>query len=277
VRFSFSTLGCPAWGLDEILSRARGYGFDGIAFRGLEGELDLTRVAAFRPERRAETRARIAAAGLEVTMVLASARMMIADPAELAASQADAKRHIDIAAGLGAPFVRVFGGPVPSGLSRAAAVRRAGDRLRELGDHAAPLGVAVLLETHDDWLDPTFVRRALEAADHPAVRALWDVHHPWRIAGLDPETVWRDLRPWIAAVDVKDSVEDFTARLGYRYVKLGEGEVPWPAALRLLRDGGYDGWLTFEWEKMWHPEIEGPEIAFPHFRRAIEVLLDRSR
>ncbi|ODT82227.1 MAG: hypothetical protein ABS76_08180 [Pelagibacterium sp. SCN 64-44] len=274
MKFSFSTLGCPNWGLEEIIRRATEYGFDGIAFRGLNGELDLPKVAEFQPDRRAETRARIAAGGLEINMLLASTRMMVAEPADLAASQANAKDHIDLAGDLGAPFIRVFGGPIPGGVSYAAAVKRAGENLRELGEHAAARNVTVLLETHDDWIEPAFTRRALEAADHPAVRALWDIHHPWRIAEQDIEDAWRQIGPWVAAVDVKDSIVDDGARLGYRYVKIGEGQVPWAEALALLVRNGYDGWLTFEWEKRWHPDIDEPEVAFPHFRRTLQKLLD---
>ena len=29
----------------------------------------------------------------------------------------------------------------------------------------------------------------------------------------------------------------------------------------------YDGFISFEWEKKWHPEIADPEIALPHFTR----------
>jgi hypothetical protein len=29
----------------------------------------------------------------------------------------------------------------------------------------------------------------------------------------------------------------------------------------------YDGFVSFEWEKKWHPEIAGAEIALPHFTR----------
>ena len=73
------------------------------------------------------------------------------------------------------------------------------------------------------------------------------------------------LKPWIKSVDLKDSTADPAARLGYRYVEPGKGEVPLREAFRLLKDGGYDGWLTFEWEKRWHPEIADPEQSFPAF------------
>jgi len=56
-------------------------------------------------------------------------------------------------------------------------------------------------------------------------------------------------------------------------VLMGEGEVPVLRSLRALRDGGYRGWLSVEWEKRWHPEIEEPEVALPQHAAAMAVLL----
>ena len=80
---------------------------------------------------------------------------MVSD-SELAASRQNAKDHIDLAADLHCPFVRVFGGPIPVGLAHVAAIRLAAECLRELGDHAAVRGVKVLMESHDDWVVPAF-------------------------------------------------------------------------------------------------------------------------
>ena len=44
---------------------------------------------------------------------------------------------------------------------------------------------------------------------------------------------------------------------------LGEGEVPVRDMLALLSAGGYQGWVSVEWEKRWHPEIDAPELALP--------------
>ena len=82
---------------------------------------------------------------------------MVSD-SELAASRQNAKEHIDLAADLHCPFVHVFGGPIAVGLAHAAAIRLAAERLRELGDHAAMRGVKVLMESHDDWVVPAFLR-----------------------------------------------------------------------------------------------------------------------
>jgi sugar phosphate isomerase/epimerase len=272
MKLSFSTLGCPGWPFEKILDRGKAFGFDGVGLRGIFGELDLTRVPEFAPRRITETRRRMEAVGLLPSMVLTSAKL-IATEAEVEANMRLAESHIEIAAALGAPSVRVFGGQFPIGLSHAAAVKRAGERLRRLGDFAGARGVAVLLETHDDFTDPRLMRRALEAADHPAVGAIWDIHHPYRLLEVPIAAAWEAIGPWVRSVDVKDSAADFGARLGYRYVLLGEGDVPVTEAIRVLKAAGYDGWLTFEWEKMWHPDLAEPEVALPHFMCEMRKLL----
>ena len=36
-------------------------------------------------------------------------------------------------------------------------------------------------------------------------------------------------------------------------------------SIQLLQKGGYQGYYSFEWEKLWHPEIEEPEIALAEY------------
>jgi glucosamine-6-phosphate deaminase len=48
---------------------------------------------------------------------------------------------------------------------------------------------------------------------------------------------------------------------------LGQGDVPAVQTLAWLLASDYDGWVSFEWEKRWHPEIAEPDVALPHFLR----------
>lgn len=241
------------------------YGFAGVAFRGIRRELNLAKVPEFASDKIEDARRRIKDAGLVTSIILSSASLMIADPGELEMSLRLAEAHIDIASALGCQFVRVYGGRIDTGISRAAAIQRVGDRLRRLGDYAGKRGVDVLIETHDDWVVTGLLRRAVEAAACPSVGILWDVHHPYRIAEEPISHTWNTIGPWVRAVDVKDSITDFHARLGYRYVQIGEGDIPLKDALGVLRSATYNGWLTFEWEKLWHPDLEDAEVVFPEF------------
>ena len=46
---------------------------------------------------------------------------------------------------------------------------------------------------------------------------------------------------------------------------MDKGEVPIYEAVDALRKGGYTGYYSFEWEKLWHPEIDSPEIALADY------------
>jgi fatty-acyl-CoA synthase len=109
------------------------------------------------------------------------------------------------------------------------------------------------------------VGRLLDLVDDPAFVAVWDLHHPHRV-GESPEEAVGALGSRVRLVHVKD------ARADGALVPLGEGDVPVRESLALLDAAGYDGWLTVEWEKRWHPELEDPEIALPRELAALRVL-----
>ena len=62
---------------------------------------------------------------------------------------------------------------------------------------------------------------------------------------------------------------------GPKLVHLGDGDVPLDETIAALRDVGYDGALTLEWEKLWHPELDEPDVALPraiaYFARPLAV------
>jgi fatty-acyl-CoA synthase len=112
----------------------------------------------------------------------------------------------------------------------------------------------------------------LDEVPDAAVGALWDLHHPYRV-GEQPEEVWALIGDRTLLVHVKDAVRDPSERTGWKLVLLGEGEVPVRDGLRVLQDHGYQGWLTVEWEKKWHPEIAEPEIALPQHAKLLRSWL----
>jgi sugar phosphate isomerase/epimerase len=52
-------------------------------------------------------------------------------------------------------------------------------------------------------------------------------------------------------------------------VLTGDGTVPIRLIVKVLVASGYEGYYSFEWEKAWHPEIEEPEVAIPHFAKVM--------
>lgn len=268
MKLGASTLGCPDWTLDEILDRLPGYGYEGVELRGLGPDLDLTQSPAFAPSAVGETRRRFADAGLIVCGVDTSCSFTDPDLATRARNLEEGRRAIDLAASLGAPTIRVFGGGIGDEGERPEAVKRVASALVELGEYAAGAGtVRVVLETHDAFSTGVQVVEVLRQVSHPRVRALWDLHHPFR-QGEAPEETFRALGPYVEQAHVKDSEP------GGTYCLLGEGDIPVLEMLRLLKKSGYDGWLNLEWEKRWIPALVDPAVAFPQYAARLRASLD---
>ncbi len=265
MKLGTSTLGCPEWTLPEILTRVKAYGFDGVELRGIGPDVNLTQSPHFAtPAAVAQTRRAFAEAGLAICSLDTSASF--ADPQKVAAGQHEARAVLHLADELGVPFIRVFGGDVPDGGSRADATRRLADNLRALGEYAQSAGeVTVLLETHDAFSTGAQAAEALALANHPRVAALWDLHHPYR-QGEAPSDTYAALAPFVRMAHVKDSHPP------NHYCLLGEGDVPIPEMLRLLHSGGFDGWMNLEWEKRWNPALLDPSVAFPQYAAALRAL-----
>jgi sugar phosphate isomerase/epimerase len=79
--------------------------------------------------------------------------------------------------------------------------------------------------------------------------------------------VYDKLKKWIWHTHIKDiSLADGKEK----YTLFGEGDVPAFEAIDMLVKNNYKGYFSFEWEKMWHPEIAEPEVAIPHFAEVMK-------
>jgi len=262
MKLSFTTLGCPSWTLRQIVENAARLGYQGVDLRGLLEDIDIS----VRPEFTTglnETRRLFADHGVEISGIAISARYAVVDPAEKQAHFDETRRNMELAARLGTHILRVYGGRVPKGYTVETIMPTLVENLREIGDEAAQYDVTLALETHDDWTDSSVFARLMAEVDHPRVRVLWDLHHPYRANGEAPESTYANLAPYTVSTHVKDSLP--TEDGGHTYTLLGEGDVPLKKMLDMLIAGGYDGYYILEWEKRWHPELAEPEIAFPQY------------
>ena len=261
---AFSTLGAPAWSWARILTAAAGSGYASIELRGLETEMDLTKHAVFSSAALPATRRQLQDLGIRVACVSASAVMHEMDATKRAARLDEGRRFIDLAAALGAPYVRVFGDRFVADVPRETLLDHVAGGLRALGEHARGTGVTVLIESHGDFIQSPVLANLMERTASPQVAILWDAHHTFVMGKEEPEESVRILRPWIRHTHLKDSVPAGDAR---RYVLTGRGEVPVQRQIAALARTGYTGVYCFEWEKRWHPTIEEPEVAIPDFAR----------
>lgn len=260
-KLGFSTLGCPDWGLDQVIRAGECAGADGIELRMLSGELYLPKLPEFSSDQLEKTRRRIEGAGLCISGVSCSARMGVVDDMEAAKQLDEARAFIELAGALGAKVVRVFGGKLPDGVTMENHIARVADRLMQLTEDAAKHNVVVALETHDAFVLGADVAKVLARAPSEHIGALWDFHHSYRQGESMEESV-RYMGKRIVSTHVKDSR---MVNGKVHYVKVGEGDIPIAEAVKALMSIGYDGFLTLEWEKAWHKELEPLDEVLPHY------------
>ena len=75
---------------------------------------------------------------------------------------------------------------------------------------------------------------------------------------------------------IANPVVTWRARLTALFILLvlaGCGAVSFAETIDKLHGLAYQGYISFEWEKYWHPEIEEPELAFEDFATAMKLAL----
>jgi sugar phosphate isomerase/epimerase len=268
MKLAFSTLGCPNWELERIAQAAHAYGYQAVELRALGGELDLLHRPEFQPGTLAATRRWLADQNLPVCCVDTSCTFDLRD-AELARQVEIALRHAELAAALDAPLIRIFPDRVQSGASRQETRDNIASCLRQVAERG-PSGVQVGLETHGDFARAEAAAEIVRLADHPQVALIWDAANSFA-AGDSVAEAARAVAPYLAHVHLRDA-RPIKDREHWLPVLAGRGLVPLAAVVSALRAQRYDGYLSFEWEKYWHPEIEEPEVALPDFVQAMKDL-----
>ena len=259
---AFSTLACPDATLADAVALGRSSGYRGVELRLIDGELIDP---AMPGGERARVKRTVDAAGLPVVAVDTSVRLTDEDPGP------QLRQFLELASDWESPLIRVFGGALPGDdRDRRARLQAAARVLDAAVPDAERLGVRIGVETHDAFSSAAVLAEFLALTPSPSVGAVWDSHHPHRI-GERPADVWASIGPRVLLAQVKDARRDPGREDGWQLVPLGEGEVAVREILALLSAGGYPGWISVEWEKRWHPEIQDARLALPQHLAVLDT------
>lgn len=245
--------------IERVIRKAREFGVEGImlmAKRPHGSVLDLD-------ERRlAELRGELDRAGVAAACIAgysdAGAGWDFPDNPYLEKEIFYITRLAEIAAALGAKFVRVFTAFERPGDAMARIHERVLKVLRESADRAAGLGVTIGVQNHHDHAAHYLaLKDLLDEVNRPNCRACFDA---WAAAihGDDLAEAARTMAPLTCFT----TTADYQVRKRFKYhpplvsysaeqpyyqmVPLGDGFIDYRAFLGGLRAGGYDGWVGFE-------------------------------
>lgn len=259
-RLCFSTLGCPEATLAEAAALAARFGIGQLELRCLRSQtLEPERFDDLLGDPR-EARALLDHHGLQTRALGTSVRLLAPEANALATLESFAR----LADTLDARWLRVFDGgttglaPTPDEWAAATELVEAWQATRQREGFRCEL----MVETHWALTSPAVAAEFMHRL--PAVPLLWDTHHTWK-AGFTLAEFWETARERIVHLHVKDSRPDPAAKDGWSYVLPGQGVFPWNELRDLITRDRFEGCISLEWERHWHPTLPPLEDALQAF------------
>ncbi len=263
MKISFSTLGCPDWSFSHALEQAQKLGFNGVELRFLSGTDALWDLPELSAGRLTASKREVEGRGLAISQVAARAHFHFVDAEKRKQQIEEAKKNIDIAAGLGSRGLRIWGDKVQAGADRQSTMKWISEALWTLAEYGRPAGVNMRLESHGDFTRSTDMLAILRDCGCHGAAATWDPANAIAGSGEDPATGAANLGPYIEHVHFKDEKK---LPDGKRDIALlGQGEVPLGTIVSSLKKLNFKGYVSLEWEKKNFPKAPEPEVAFPQF------------
>ena len=261
-QWCFSTLGCPELLLPDAIALASEFRLPAIELRSLGGTVDLPRLFSEKNWTSESVTQLTNNAGVRLAVAGSSFKLT-------STSETDRDELIAFstwADSLRIPFVRVFGGGQWGDTLAGTDFQNAARNVEwwRAEKKSRRWRTELLLETHDAFSGSAPCLELNGRLSEP-IGIIWDSHHTWRYAGESPNESWNRLGQWVRHVHIKDSISKPSARHPFTYVLPGDGEMPMADVIAILRREEFDGAVSLEWEKLWHPEIAEPEIALADY------------
>lgn len=271
-RLAASTVACPDWPLDIVLPHLAMWGFEGVELRTFgAGDSRLACEPALTDP--VKVRGLCDGHGVEIASVATSGRydgrinppvvgQLIGDPQACIRAT---KRDIDLAIDVEAPIVRIFGFEIPRKERRGAAMKRIVDRIRLVCDHARNHGVRIALQNGGSFASAVELAELIDRVNSPQLGASYDV-----VAGVeaddDPVAAIELLGPML----LQARLGDFK---GETPVAPGEGESQCKRFVEALVEADFNGWLVYEWPKLFLPDLDDADVALPRATEAVYAWL----
>ncbi|MBW5448519.1 TIM barrel protein [Cohnella sp. CFH 77786] len=222
------------------------------------------------------------AAKIEISGYSIGANFAKEDPAEFEKEVAAVMRHVDVAHALGVKRMRH---DVAFRKTEEASIEQFErdlpalvDACRRIADYASAFGITTSVENHGYYVQASDrVRRLVHEVNRPNFRTTLDIGN-FMCVDEDPLSAVKNNAPLASMVHVKDFYRRpasynpgegwFRSAYGHylRGAIAGQGDLPVAELLRIVKQSGYDGYLSVEFEGMEDCRT-GSRIALNNVRR----------
>jgi sugar phosphate isomerase/epimerase len=217
----------------------------------------------------AEVKEKCSQAGLVISMMCFSPDFIQPDPQKRLEELEKQKQAIDLTVKLGGRFCRTLTGQNRPGLDRKKAVAWCVEMIREAVAYAADRGIIINIENHYKdgyWQYPEFALRSdlfleiIGQIDSPFFGVNFDPSNTI-VAGEDPLELLQKIKSRVVSMHASDrylkggsltDLRKLELDPVYGYAKslqhgvIGKGLNDYDAIFRILRDAGFDGWISIE-------------------------------
>ncbi|MGB9642660.1 MAG: sugar phosphate isomerase/epimerase family protein [Candidatus Ratteibacteria bacterium] len=264
MKFAFMSFSCPEADLYKMLKYAREYGYDGVEPRAQAQHRHGIEIEAGK-EKRKEIRKIFDESGIECSCLATSIKYCFTDAQKRKESLEMTKAFIDLACDIGAKRIRVFGGVPDKEISVDEAIKIVGECLGIVAEYAEKNRVFVCLETHDFFSRADVAAKAVKIAGSPNIKINWDIMHPYT-KGMTIKEAFDWVKEFVEHCHIHDGIYD--EQRNVTLALMGEGEIPYKTALRLLQEINYQGFLSGEYIEAWEPDV-----VLPHDIRVLKNYL----
>jgi len=273
MRIGFSTVACPDWDLETVVSRGPEMGFEALELHGLERQMDLPLSAALTTDP-GRVSGMCRDAGLPLVCLTMHERFAWWGPVGSSDTVARAREYIELAVSLDCPFVKLRPASLSNDQDRRQLLPSALAVLTDLASAALDAGVTLLLDntgavaaSRDMWL-------VLDATAHPGVQVCWSPLRA-RAAGDTPSLAIPRLGRRIAMAAWTDARLSPVTLTPEACALPGEGHLELDYCHALLAGIGGPSLLIFEWPKLSTPSLSDPDQALPTAAGRMRAMIER--
>ena len=244
-------------GYEAICDISKKMGFDGIEFINLQNE--KWGITDDELELAKKIRSYCKEIGLEIIAYTVGANFLVDN---IDGEVAKVKHHVDVAEALGAPLMRhdvVY--KLKEGYTYKDAIEEISPLINEISNYAKEKGIKTCTENHGFVFQaPERVKELIDAVDNPNYGWLCDMGN-FLCVDAEPVSSVEIAAPYAIHVHAKDflfksgseprpSGFSFTTSGGnyLRGTVVGHGVVPVKRCVDILKNAGYNGWISLEFE-----------------------------
>ena len=273
MKLAFSTVAMPTWTLPRVIDLASSAGYTGLEMRTF-GHADQTLACDPCHTGAAKVTDLLEDAGVAPVSVATSIRFdQVVFPPVVGRVVGDfqkpvreTKEMVEVAAGIGAEYVRVFGFELGENEPMNRGLRRIVERLDLATAAARHTGTRLLVESGGSFAKGEHLARLLSESVvrtgfGPQVAGAYNLAAA-HAAGETPAQGFAALGSRMEVIKLSDVNASGVP------CALGEGRVPVEDAVKRAAKARFDGWFVVEYPRLWAPEL--PE-AGDYLRRAAET------